>query len=39
MFGLIYSPSEDADLSIGLRRAVNSGEADWAVTVGATFRW
>jgi hypothetical protein len=39
MLGLIYSPSEEADLAIGLRRAVNSGEADWVVTIGATFRW
>jgi hypothetical protein len=39
MLGLIYAPSEDIDLAIGIRRAVNSGEADWAVTAGATFRW
>lgn len=39
MLGLIYSPAENADLAIGLRRAVNSGEADWAVTAGVTFRW
>jgi hypothetical protein len=39
MLGLIYSPAKDADLALGLRRAVNSGESDRAVTVGATFRW
>jgi hypothetical protein len=39
MLGTIYSPTDKSDLALGLRRAASSGELDWAVVVGATFRW
>ncbi|HXF67814.1 MAG TPA: transporter [Burkholderiales bacterium] len=39
MLGLIYSPSGQLDLDVGLRRSMNSGEADRALLLGATFRW
>lgn len=39
MLGAIYSPAESVDLAVGVRHAVNSGEADWALTLGVTFRW
>lgn len=39
MLGLIYSPSSRLDLDVGLRRSLNSGEADRALLLGATFRW
>lgn len=39
MLGLIYSPSDDLDLDLGVRRRVNRAEFDTAILLGATFRW
>jgi hypothetical protein len=39
MLGAIRSFSKDDDLALGVRRAVSSGEYDWAFIAGATFRW
>lgn len=40
MLGLIYSPSDDVDLDIGVRKShKHRAEFDTAVLLGATFRW
>jgi Putative MetA-pathway of phenol degradation len=39
MLGAIYSPTENIDLDIGLRKGLNHAETDTAFLVGATFRW
>ena len=38
MLGAIYSPTENIDFDIGLRKALNRGESD-SFLIGATFRW
>lgn len=37
--GVIYSPSDTLDLDIGIRKALNSAEADYTGGVGITLRW
>jgi hypothetical protein len=39
MLGLIYSPSDDLDLDLGVRRRLNRAEFDTAILLGATLRW
>lgn len=39
MAGLIYSPAENIDLDIGVRKALNRAETDIVFLIGATFRW
>ena len=39
MLGVIYSPSDDVDLDVGVRKRLNRAEFDTAILVGATFRW
>jgi hypothetical protein len=39
MLGVIYSPSDDLDLDLGVRRRLNRAEFDTAILLGATFRW
>jgi hypothetical protein len=39
MLGFIFSPSEDVDFDLGIRRRVNGAEPDTALLAGATFRW
>ena len=38
MLGAIYSPTENIDLDIGLRKRLNRAETD-TFLIGATFRW
>ena len=39
MLGLIYSPDDKIDLAVGYRKGLNDAEPDWALLLGATFRW
>jgi hypothetical protein len=39
MVGVIYSPTKDIDLDVGLRKRVSGAETDTVLLVGATFRW
>ncbi len=39
MLGVIYSPSADFDLDLGLRRRMSRAEPDDALLAGATLRW
>lgn len=39
MLGLIYSPADNLDLDLGVRKRVNRAEFDTAILLGATFRW
>lgn len=39
MLGLVYSPADNVDLDLGVRKRVNRAEFDTAILLGATFRW
>ena len=37
--GAIFSPTENIDLALGLRKSTNEGESDRAIPFGLTIRW
>ncbi len=39
IFGLIYSPTKDLDLDVGVRKGLNDAEVDRTLGVGLTIRW
>lgn len=39
MLGAIWSPADNLDFALGLRRSASRGEPDSAMVAGATFRW
>lgn len=39
MLGVIYSPTENVDIAVGIRKNANEGESDTGYPFGVTFRW
>ena len=39
MLGLIYSPADNLDFDLGVRKRINRAEFDTAILLGATLRW
>lgn len=37
--GVIYSPTEDIDLDLGMKTGLTSSETDWSLMAGTTFRF
>ena len=39
IIGLIYSPTKDIDLDIGVKAGLSSSDTDWSLLAGTTFRF
>lgn len=37
--GVVYSPTEDIDLDLGMKAGLTSSETDWSLMAGTTFRF